>query len=82
MRGKVRKKRGEGFGEMIKAEIDVWVRPRPDRQELRFGMLPFVPQPINSAAKRESKKWTVDPTRFASLPSRVCLPLSCFVLCI
>lgn len=38
-------KRARAFGEMIKTGIDVWVRPRPDHQELGwFGMLPLLPQ--------------------------------------
>ena len=45
MKGKEGEKRAS-FQEMIKTGIDVWVRPRPDHQELLawFGLLPLLPQ--------------------------------------
>lgn len=45
MKRKASKKKKERE-EMIRAEIDVWVRPRPDCQEPLFGKLPLFPQLI------------------------------------
>jgi len=71
--GREREKGGGSLG-MITAEIDVWVRPRPDYQELGltcFGMLPLVPQPINSPAREQTS------LSFSSSPAAFLFRIPC-----
>lgn len=64
------KERGQVFGEMIKPEIDVWVRPRPDHQELVRNASALAAELMGRGKKKEREKWAVDAT--PSLSRFVC----------
>jgi len=63
---------------MIKSEIDVWVRSRPDYQELGLvrNASALTAELMGCGKKRERKRTD----RVLSLSPQVCLRLCCFVL--
>ena len=76
------------FGEMTKTEIDVWVRPRPDHQELgRLGSECFRscrridgPRHEEGMGKMGHGRHPLSLFLYLSLSLQVFLQLSCFVL--